>query len=207
MNALRITLIAAVLLACATGCKPKPPATQPAASRPAAPRVELAIGRGGEDWGTIVLELDPEGTPITTKNFLRYVEEGYYDGTIFHRIIADMMIHGGGYTALGVEKPGRHEPILNEALTGRSNKTGAVAMARTEDPNSATSQFFINVVDNRGRLDPGGGETGYAVFGKVISGMDVVERIRQVEVKLNPLDGRKSLPLDPPVLRQARVLK
>lgn len=207
MKITRAMFVAATLLACTGGCKQQTPTSRPAATRPAAPRVELSIGRGDEDWGTIVLELDPEGTPLTTRNFLRYVEEGYYDGTIFHRVIADFMIQGGGYTAPEVEKPGQHEPIANEALTGRANIAGTVAMARNEDPNSAAAEFFINVKDNRDRLDPSPGQPGYAVFGKVISGMEVVERIRSVKVKHNRLDGRESLPLDPPVLRKARVLK
>ena len=214
MRAFWSLLAGAVFVAGMGGCNEKktpapaaaPTTTQPVAT--AAPRVEFTIGRGGEEWGKIVLQLDAEGTPITTRNFLRYVEEGYYDGTIFHRIIPTFMIQGGGFTALNKEKTaGQHDPILNEARSGGSNKAYTIAMARTGDPNSATSEFFINVVDNARKLDPNEQNFGYAVFGKVVSGKEVVNRIRDVEVKLNATGDEKSEPIDPPVLLKARVVK
>lgn len=123
--------------------------------------------------GNITVELDPAKAPITVENFLKYVDAGFYDGTIFHRVIPGFMIQGGGMTPDMREKP-TNPPIKNEAGNGLSNTRGTIAMARTNDPNSATSQFFINVDDNK-QLDSFGG--GYAVFGKVIEGMDVADKI------------------------------
>ena len=130
--------------------------------------------------GKIKIELDPEKAPISTKNFLEYVNSGFYKGTIFHRVIPGFMIQGGGFTPDMTEKKTR-EPIRNEAGNGLSNKRGTIAMARTRVPDSATSQFFINVVDNDRKLDRSAGadEVGYAVFGKVISGMDVADKMQQ----------------------------
>ncbi|MGD8242867.1 MAG: peptidylprolyl isomerase [Desulfobacterales bacterium] len=128
--------------------------------------------------GLIVLELNPQAAPETVENFLTYVREGYYDGTIFHRVIKDFMIQGGGMMPGMVAKAGR-APIRNEANNGLKNKKGTIAMARTGNPHSATSQFFINVRDNfpldfKSRSRSG---WGYCVFGQVIQGMNVVERI------------------------------
>jgi len=131
--------------------------------------------------GQIVLELDRSKAPKTVDNFVQYVNAGFYDGTIFHRVIDGFMIQGGGYTADYSKKPTR-APVMNEANGGLKNKRGTIAMARTSDPHSATAQFFINVVDNH-RLDhrsPAPGNWGYAVFGHVVEGMDVVEKIRKV---------------------------
>jgi cyclophilin family peptidyl-prolyl cis-trans isomerase len=136
--------------------------------------------------GTIKLELYPEKAPITVKNFLSYVDDKFYDGTTFHRVMPGFMIQGGGF-ADGKEKENRKPPIKNEANNGLKNDRGTIAMARTSDPNSATSQFFINHKDNPS-LQPGGVDPfGYAVFGKVIDGMDVVDKIANVET------GRKVL--------------
>lgn len=136
--------------------------------------------------GQIEIEVFQEQVPITTANFKSYVEAGHYDGkdgkgaTQFHRVIAGFMVQGGGLTAEGTEKA-TQAAIKNEAtMTGLANKRGTVAMARTSDPDSATAQFFINVVDN-GFLDPSAGNAGYAVFGRVTSGMDVVDLIAGVE--------------------------
>ena len=130
--------------------------------------------------GDIVIELDAAKAPKTVDNFVNYVKAGHYDGTIFHRVIPTFMIQGGGMTADMKEKPTR-APIPLESKNGLSNVRGSVAMARTGDPNSATSQFFINVRDND-RLDAANARdgNGYAVFGKVVSGMDVVDKIRDV---------------------------
>jgi len=132
--------------------------------------------------GDITIELDAEKAPITVKNFLGYIEDGFYEGTIFHRVISNFMIQGGGMTANMKEKKNK-APIKNEADNGLGNVRGSLAMARTQVVDSATSQFFINVVDNdfldHKSKTPAG--YGYAVFGKVIEGMDVVDEIRQVK--------------------------
>lgn len=133
------------------------------------------------NYGTIKLELDFEKAPKTAANFKQYVEEGFYDGTIFHRVIDGFMIQGGGMTEDMNEKTTR-DPIENEADNGLSNNAGTVAMARTMDPHSATAQFFINVKDND-FLNHSGKNTqgwGYCVFGKVVEGMDVVNKIKGV---------------------------
>ena len=140
------------------------------------PQVKLETNHGN-----IVIELNSEKAPNTVANFLSYVEDGFYNGTIFHRVIKDFMIQGGGFTEDFVQKKPK-APIKNEANNGLSNVTGSVAMARTGDPHSATAQFFINTVDNnfldfRGENGPA---WGYAVFGNVIEGMDVVNEIRGV---------------------------
>ena len=131
--------------------------------------------------GTIVLQLNPEKAPDTVKNFLEYAKEGFYDGTIFHRVIDNFMIQGGGMEPGIKEKPNR-TPIQNEASNGLSNTRGTIAMARTPNPHSATSQFFINVADNT-FLDfksPTADGYGYCVFGEVVEGMDVVDAIKNV---------------------------
>jgi len=140
--------------------------------------------------GTIVIELDPNAAPVTVANFLAYVDEGFYDGTIFHRVIPTFMIQGGGFTADG-EKKETKSPIILESDNGLSNKIGTVAMARTQAPNSATAQFFINVANND-FLDYKPSNPGYAVFGRVIEGMDVVNEIRQVNTGV--VNGRPDWP-------------
>ena len=131
--------------------------------------------------GTIILELDGDNAPNTVANFITYVNEGFYDGTIFHRVISNFMIQGGGFTGDMSQKT-THDPIQNEANNGLKNDTGTIAMARTSDPHSATAQFFINVKDNE--FLNFSSETqqgwGYAVFGKVAEGMDVVDAIKNV---------------------------
>ncbi|MBX7201322.1 MAG: peptidyl-prolyl cis-trans isomerase [Rhodospirillaceae bacterium] len=131
--------------------------------------------------GDITVELDAAKAPKSVENFVAYVKAGQYDGTIFHRVIDNFMIQGGGYTTELVPKGGERGPIQNEATNGLSNLRGTLAMARTMDPHSATSQFFINVVDNKSldHVSTADGRTwGYAVFGKVISGMEVVDKIK-----------------------------
>ncbi|TGO03361.1 hypothetical protein PN36_07550 [Candidatus Thiomargarita nelsonii] len=132
--------------------------------------------------GTIVIELNAKKAPKTVDNFLRYINEGFFDGTIFHRVIKNFMIQGGGFTKDYKRKP-THEPVENEANNGLSNARGTIAMARTGDPHSATAQFFINVKNNTS-LDYRGATRrgwGYAVFGQVIDGMDVVDKIRETK--------------------------
>jgi peptidyl-prolyl cis-trans isomerase B (cyclophilin B) len=136
--------------------------------------------------GDITLELDAEKAPKTVANFLQYARDGFYDGTIFHRVISNFMIQGGGMTADMAQKETR-APVENEANNGLKNKCGTIAMARTNDPHSATAQFFINVTDN-GFLDhtaPTAQGWGYAVFGRVTAGMDVVEKIKAVATGSN----------------------
>jgi peptidyl-prolyl cis-trans isomerase A (cyclophilin A)/peptidyl-prolyl cis-trans isomerase B (cyclophilin B) len=144
--------------------------------------------------GTIELELYPNEAPVTVENFLRYVKEGHYDGTVFHRVIKGFMIQGGGFDA-DLNQKQTHEPIKNEADNGLKNEPGTIAMARTADPHSATAQFYINTVDNRAlnfrSKDPRG--WGYTVFGKVISGMDVVKTIEG-----RPTGSKAPFPKDVP---------
>ncbi len=150
--------------------------------------------------GPIVLELDEQKAPATVENFLKYVDAGHYDGTIFHRVIDGFMVQTGGYRADLSEKPTR-APIPLEAGRGLSNLRGTIAMARTSDPNSATSQFFINVNDNP-RLDDYGG--GYAVFGKVVDGMDVVNKI--VSVPTGNKGMHQNVPTKPVVIESMTVV-
>jgi peptidyl-prolyl cis-trans isomerase A (cyclophilin A) len=174
-------------------------ATSMSAAQVVAPRVALETSDG-----TIVLELAATKAPRTVENFLAYVASGHYDATVFHRVIPTFMIQGGGFTADMKEKPAR-APIPLESQNGLKNERGTVAMARRGDPNSATAQFFINVVDNP-RLDhPSPDGHGYAVFGKVVEGMDVVDRIRAV-----PTGSRgphQHVPLTPVTIKSARLVK
>ena len=151
--------------------------------------------------GDIVLELDAAKAPATVANFMTYVRAGHYNGTVFHRVIDGFMIQGGGMDARLREKPTR-PPIKLEAGNGLSNVRGAIAMARTGDPNSATAQFFINVADNP-RLDTHGG--GYAVFGMVIEGMDVVDRIKALPTQ--PQGVHQNVPVTPVTITKATVEK
>jgi peptidyl-prolyl cis-trans isomerase B (cyclophilin B) len=150
--------------------------------------------------GQIVLELNSEKAPNTVANFVQYVKDGHYDGTIFHRVIAGFMIQGGGLDRDLNEKPTR-EPIRNEADNGLTNSIGTVAMARTSDPHSATAQFFINVANNTflNHTDKSQRGWGYAVFGRVVKGMDVVQRISTL-----PTDGG-DMPLTTVVIESARL--
>ena len=153
--------------------------------------------------GDIVIELNEEASPITVKNFLRYVEEGFYDGTIFHRVIPDFMIQGGGFTAEMVQKK-PHPPIVNEASNGLKNDRGTIAMARTANPDSATSQFFINHKNNDFLNYAGQNKPGYTVFGKVVEGLDVVDAIAAVKTTRK---GRYSdVPVEPVVIKSAKVV-
>ena len=155
--------------------------------------------------GKITLELDDTSTPITTKNFLDYVESDFYIGTIFHRVISGFMIQGGGFTIDMVDKKNK-QPIINEADLGLSNTIGTIAMARTSEPNSATSQFFINLADNQ-FLDhksktPNG--WGYCAFGKVIDGMDVVHKIAAVATGSNA--GHQDVPQEAILINAAVIV-
>jgi cyclophilin family peptidyl-prolyl cis-trans isomerase len=189
-------------------------ATQPAAPSATAPEAKkeaaLVYVTLSTSKGDIVLELNREKAPITVENFVKYVEAGHYDGTIFHRVIDGFMIQGGGMDKDMKEKPTR-EPIKNEWENGLKNVRGSIAMARKGDRrpnpstvNSATSQFFINVVDNP-RLDqiqPDGGA--YAAFGKVIAGMDVVDAIKGVPTTSK--GGHQNVPADPVTINSAKII-
>ncbi len=156
--------------------------------------------------GDITLELDSGKAPKTVENFLRYTNEGFYDGTVFHRVINGFMVQGGGYTQ-DYERKHVHDPVANEADNGLKNKRGTIAMARTMDPNSATSQFFINHVDNPA-LDHSSRDVrgwGYCVFGKVVDGMDVVDAIADVPTGVRDA-GLQDVPKDPVVIERVTVL-
>ncbi len=157
------------------------------------------------NMGEIQLELFAEQAPKTVDNFIAYAESGFYNGTIFHRVISHFMIQGGGFTA-DMEKKATREPIANEADNGLSNKRGTIAMARTSDPNSATAQFFINVQDNM-NLDYSGqsGGAGYAVFGRVTSGMDVVDKIRFVPT--HTVGPYADVPVEPVVIEEVEIIR
>jgi cyclophilin family peptidyl-prolyl cis-trans isomerase len=150
--------------------------------------------------GDFTVELDAGSAPISSRNFLRYVDEGFYDGTIFHRVIPGFMIQGGGFTADMEHKAG-HAPIRNEADNGLKNQRGSLAMARTNDLHSATSQFFINLVDND-FLNHRSGNFGYAVFGRVVAGIDVIDRIAKLQTGRRR--GHDDVPSEAVVIKAAR---
>ncbi len=156
------------------------------------------------NFGDITLELDAENAPKSTANFIEYAKEGFYDGTIFHRVISGFMIQGGGFDA-DMNQKQTNEQIENEADNGLKNVQGAVAMARTNDPHSATAQFFINTVDNafldHKSKDPQG--WGYAVFGKVSEGMDIVDKIRAVDTGSS--GGHQDVPNESVVIEKVSV--
>jgi len=158
--------------------------------------------------GNIVIELNKQAAPVTVNNFLGYVEAGFYDGVIFHRVIPGFMIQGGGFTRQMVRKETR-APIINEARNGLSNKRSTISMARTSDPNSATSQFFINHKDNDFLDYVDEKSAGYAVFGKVIEGMDVVDAIAAVKtttLKITPRNEMADVPVEPVIIISAKVV-
>lgn len=152
--------------------------------------------------GNIVIELNEKAAPVTVKNFLTYVQEGFYDGTIFHRVIPNFMIQGGGFTPDMVQKQ-THPPITNEANNGLKNDRGTIAMARTNNPNSATAQFFVNHKDNPS-LNYTPNNPGYAVFGKVVEGMETVDKI--AAVKTTQKDQFADVPVEPIVIKSAKVV-
>jgi peptidyl-prolyl cis-trans isomerase B (cyclophilin B) len=153
--------------------------------------------------GDIHIELDAEKAPITCDNFERYVRDGHFDGTLFHRVIKGFMIQGGGMTADFAEKRCR-EPIQNEAKNGLKNLTGTIAMARTMEPHSASSQFFINISDNDFLNYPGQDGWGYCVFGRVTDGMDVVNAIKDVET--GSKQGHQDVPVENVVIEKAEIV-
>ena len=154
--------------------------------------------------GDFVIELNAEKAPKTVENFLQYVNDKHYEGTIFHRVIDGFVVQGGGFTAAMAQKPTRG-PIALEASNGLRNDRGTIAMARSGNPNSATSQFFINVVDNAGLNAPQPDGFGYAVFGKVSSGMETIDKIRTLPTGNKA--GMQNVPLTPITINAVRLLK
>lgn len=192
-------IVAAGVLAVGFGCREKENTLESKAGEAKAavnPKVELATSKG-----RIVLELDPKAAPVTVANFLKYVQEGHYDGLVFHRVIPGFMIQGGGFDANLIQKK-TNPPIVNEGQNGLKNNRGTIAMARTNVLDSATSQFFINLVNNNALDYPNNG--GYAVFGKVAEGMDVVDAI--AAVKTTSKMGMQDVPAEPVVILTAKVL-
>jgi cyclophilin family peptidyl-prolyl cis-trans isomerase len=174
---------------------------QPATPAPGNPTVLISTS-----LGDITVELYKDRAPVSVENFLQYANEGFFTGTIFHRVISGFMIQGGGFTADMVEKPTR-PPIRNEATNGLNNVRGTLAMARTEALRSATAQFFINVADNRIKLDHHGyspEDFGYAVFGRVLSGLEVCDRIAAVKTRRN--GPHEDVPVEPVVIKAVRVM-
>jgi cyclophilin family peptidyl-prolyl cis-trans isomerase len=192
MSLLSRRAAAALVLACAAGF----------AGAADAPKVKLATSAGD-----IVVEVYPDKAPKTAENFLQYVRDKHYDGTIFHRVIDNFMVQGGGMDRNMGEKKTR-EPVQHEGREafgkGLKNERGTLAMARTNDPNSATAQFFINVKDNA-FLDPKGDNPGYTVFGRVVSGMDVVDKIKGVPTGRAGMHS--DVPLTPVVINSATIVK
>jgi peptidyl-prolyl cis-trans isomerase B (cyclophilin B) len=165
------------------------------------PKVKLTTS-----LGAIVIQLNDEKAPVTTANFLKYVNEGFYNGTIFHRVIKDFMAQGGGFDT-GFKQKATHDPIKNEADNGLANKRGSIAMARTSDPNSATAQFFINYRDNGflNHTSPTPSGWGYAVFGEVVEGMDIVDAMANQPT--GNRGGHQDVPKTDIVIEKAEVVK
>jgi len=196
----------------ATDAKTAPAAATAAKPAAGGTRVEMVTSAG-----KIVIELNDEKAPVSVKNFLAYVNKKHYNGTVFHRVIKGFMIQGGGFKAAGesIEELATDKPITNESNNGLTNMKGTIAMARTNDPNSATAQFFINAKDND-FLNGGGARPGYAVFGKVVEGINVLEKIEGVKtgqrkVKVKDMPGQMvpfdDVPLENVVIQSVNVLK
>lgn len=164
-----------------------------------APRVRVDTSQG-----SFVLELDTVRAPLSAENFLRYVRDGYYDGTVFHRVIANFVVQGGGYDPGLTERKARAS-IPNESGNGLSNRRGTVGLAREDTPHSGSSQFYINLMDNTG-LDPLPSRWGYAVFGRVVEGMDVVDRIAHLPTETVATIGA-DVPIERPVVQRAWVIE
>ena len=218
-----LLLVSSVLLSCSGGSS-NPPAEPAGSSTPPTPKMEPATAPGSAgggletpadaqmqtptyamietSMGDIVLELNQHKAPISVENFLSYVDRGFYDGTIFHRVISTFMIQGGGFTQEMTKKdPG--PPITNEWRNGLTNQRGTISMARTNAPDSATCQFFINVKDNPDLDRPRGGAA-YAVFGRVVAGMDVVDAIKMVET--GPKGSHANVPILPVTIEKLKRL-
>ena len=199
---MHLPALALVIAQAAAPAAPKA-AEPPPNPAPSGPVVAFEVVQGRTVFGTITIALDPVKAPISVRNFLSYVRAGHYDGTVFHRVMGNFMIQGGGYTPELEEKP-TQPPIRNEARNGLRNSRGTVAMARMNDPDSATSQFFINLKDNH-MLDFGIGGAGYAVFGQVIEGMDVADKIAAVPTTTR--GPHQNAPMMAVVIKRAREVK
>lgn len=177
------------------------PAPAPAAA-PAAPPVEVKVTTS---MGDFVIEVMPDRSPITAVNFLRYVREGFYSGTLIHRVVSNFVIQGGGYDATDYKVKPTHDPIFNESGNGEKNARGAVGLARGSSPHSGNSQFYINLVDNPD-LDPlPTPKWGYAVFGKVVSGMEVIDRMGTVATgQIGPF--KSDAPMKPIVIQKMEIV-
>jgi peptidyl-prolyl cis-trans isomerase A (cyclophilin A) len=194
----------------ATPVQPPPMAAGQPAGAPVSnglPRVALEIGTPGEVWGTVVLELEQNKTPLTVRNFLQYVDSGFYSGVIFHRVVPGFIAQAGGYTSITEKKlDGLRAPVRNESKSGLSNTRGTIAMARNRLPQTANSQFFFNLKDNPGcDWDYAEGDGwGYCAFGRVVSGLEVIERIAALPRGPQPaLPTERSAPANPPQIRRA----
>lgn len=201
MRHLTIAAVAALLLAAAPAARAQDDA-KPATTRPAETDAKTVHVLIKTNKGDIVLELDPVKAPKTVANFLDYVDREYYDGTIFHRVIPTFMIQGGGFTR-DMTKKETSPPVVNEWRNGLKNLRGTIAMARLGGrPDSATSQFFINVVDNAFLDRPQQDGAAYAVFGRVVKGMDVVDRIKAEPTRA--VGGHQNVPVEPVVIESVR---
>ena len=201
------TLALAALLATASFAfaqQDAAPAAKPAQATPAAPAaaaMEYCVFRTTK--GDIVIELDRAKAPVSVENFVGYIKDGFYDGTVFHRVIPNFVIQGGGFDTKSVQKPTK-APIANEWRNGLKNARGTLSMARTNNPNSATSQFFVSLKDNTNLDQPISGGAGYAVFGRVIAGMDVVDAI--AAVKRGTRNGMSDWPVADIVTTKAEMI-
>jgi len=188
-----LRVVAVVILLC--------PSLMAVAQTPSslAPKVRFETSHGD-----FTVEVDAVRAPLTAENFLRYVRDGAYDGTVFHRVIANFVVQGGGYDERLAERPAR-APIPNESGNGLSNRRGTLGLAREESPHSGSSQFYVNLVDNAG-LDPLPSRWGYAVFGRVVEGMDVVDRIAYLRTETVESFGA-DVPVERPLVRRAWVME
>lgn len=201
-NALPIAALG--LAACLAHAQESKPSAAPApAAAPAAAQVAMEYALVKTSKGDLVIELDRAKAPVTVENFVSYVKEGFYDGTVFHRIVPGFVIQGGGFDAKGVQKKTK-DPIANEWKNGLKNKRGTLSMARTPDPGSATSQFFISLKDNDMLDQPISGGAGYAVFGTVISGMEVVDQIAKAQRGVR--GGMQDWPLQDIVMEKVTMI-
>jgi cyclophilin family peptidyl-prolyl cis-trans isomerase len=171
---------------------------------PAAPSTTPTQVRVTTNMGDFVIEVRADRAPLTAQNFLRYVREGFYNGTLFHRVVANFVVQGGGFDAATQKVKPTHESIFNESGNGLQNKRGAVGMARSDPPHSGNSQFFVDLVDNPD-LDPVPTRWGYTVFGRVVQGMDVLDRIGETATGANG-PFKSDAPLKPVIIQKAEII-
>ena len=200
--AVSIAALGLTMLAPAQASAPPPPSP---GERPAdtEPKESLVYVLMTTSKGDILLELNREKAPVSVENFVNYTDQKFYDGTIFHRVIPTFMIQGGGFSA-DMKQKSTGNPIKNEWQNGLKNVRGSIAMARTNAPDSATAQFFINVKDNPNLDQPMSGGAGYAVFGRVASGMDVVDAIKAVPT--TTVGGHRDVPVEPVTIKEVKTI-